>query len=127
MKPSPRRSGPTSESAAAPWPVLPKAVALATLLVLPNLAEMVLAFGPSEYAMLMLAGLAMVTYMSGGSLPLADGVILGMGKFNRILDIDYANRCITAQSGVTNLALSEAVAERDANREIARAMRQRER
>lgn len=32
MKPSPRRSGPTSESAAAPWPVLPKAVALATLL-----------------------------------------------------------------------------------------------
>lgn len=33
-----------------------------------------------------------------------------MGRFNRILDIDYANRCITAQSGVTNLALSEAVA-----------------
>ncbi len=48
----------------------------------PPLAEMVLAFGPSEYAMLMLAGLAMVTYMSGGSLPrallmAAFGLLLG--------------------------------------------------
>ena len=50
------------------------------------------------------------TSLSGGALPLADAVLIGMGRFNRILDIDYANRCITAQSGVTNLALSEAVA-----------------
>jgi putative tricarboxylic transport membrane protein len=34
----------------------------------PPLAKLVFAFGPAEYAMLMLAGLAMVTYMSGGSL-----------------------------------------------------------
>src|SRR5690606_9118113 len=52
------------------------------------------------------------TSLSGGALPLADAVLIGLGRFNRILDIDYANRCITAQSGVTNLALSEAVAER---------------
>jgi glycolate oxidase len=50
------------------------------------------------------------TSLSGGALPLADGVLLGMAKFNRILDIDYENRCVTAQPGVTNLAISHAVA-----------------
>jgi glycolate oxidase len=49
------------------------------------------------------------TSLSGGALPLADGVLLGMAKFNRILDIDFANRCVTTQPGVTNLALSQAV------------------
>src|ERR1041385_2971233 len=32
------------------------------------------------------------TSLSGGALPLEDGVLLGLGKFNRILDIDYDNR-----------------------------------
>ena len=50
------------------------------------------------------------TSLSGGSLPLADGVILGLGKFNRILDIDYANRCAVVQPGVTNLSVTHAVA-----------------
>jgi glycolate oxidase len=50
------------------------------------------------------------TSLSGGALPLADGVLLGMGKFNRILDIDFDNRCVTAQPGVTNLGISHAVA-----------------
>jgi glycolate oxidase len=50
------------------------------------------------------------TSLSGGALPLADGVLLGLGKFNRILDIDLRNRCVVCQSGVTNLAISEAVA-----------------
>jgi glycolate oxidase len=49
------------------------------------------------------------TSLSGGALPLADGVLLGMAKFNRILEIDYDNRCVTAQPGVTNLALTKAV------------------
>src|SRR6516164_8895901 len=49
------------------------------------------------------------TSLSGGALPLADGVLLGMAKFNRILEIDYDNRCVVAQPGVTNLALSQAV------------------
>jgi glycolate oxidase len=49
------------------------------------------------------------TSLSGGALPLEDGITLGLGKFNRILDIDYANRCITAQPGVTNLAITQAV------------------
>ncbi|WP_353858871.1 FAD-linked oxidase C-terminal domain-containing protein [Azospirillum formosense] len=50
------------------------------------------------------------TSLSGGALPLADGVLLGMGKFNRILDIDVANRCVVTQPGVTNLGISNAVA-----------------
>ena len=50
------------------------------------------------------------TSLSGGALPLEDGITLGLGKFNRILDIDYDNRCVTAQPGVTNLAITTAVA-----------------
>lgn len=52
------------------------------------------------------------TSLSGGALPLADGVVLGLSKFNRILEVDYANRCAVVQPGVTNLAISEAVAGR---------------
>jgi glycolate oxidase len=49
------------------------------------------------------------TSLSGGALPLADGVLLGLGKFNRILDIDFANRCAVVQPGVTNLGITTAV------------------
>jgi glycolate oxidase len=49
------------------------------------------------------------TSLSGGALPLEDGVLLSLGKFNRILDIDFDNRCVTAQPGVTNLAITKAV------------------
>jgi glycolate dehydrogenase FAD-linked subunit len=49
------------------------------------------------------------TSLSGGALPLADGVLLGLAKFNRILEIDYDNRCVVAQPGVTNLGITKAV------------------
>jgi glycolate oxidase len=49
------------------------------------------------------------TGLSGGALPLTDGVLLGMAKFNKILDIDYANRCVVVQPGVTNLGITNAV------------------
>lgn len=49
------------------------------------------------------------TSLSGGALPLADAITVGLGKFNRILDIDYDNRCVVAQPGVTNLAITQAV------------------
>ncbi|RVU38348.1 FAD-binding protein [Hwanghaeella grinnelliae] len=49
------------------------------------------------------------TSLSGGSLPLEDGVLLGLGKFNRILEVDYDNRCARVQPGVTNLAITKAV------------------
>ena len=49
------------------------------------------------------------TGLSGGALPLADGITLGLGKFKKILDIDFANRTAIVQPGVTNLAITEAV------------------
>jgi len=49
------------------------------------------------------------TGLSGGALPLGDALTLGFGKFNRILEIDYENRCVVTQPGVTNLAISQAV------------------
>ena len=49
------------------------------------------------------------TGLSGGALPLADCVLLAMGKFNKILDLDYNNRCVVAQPCVTNLAITHAV------------------
>ena len=50
------------------------------------------------------------TSLSGGALPLADGVLLGMAKFNRIREIDFDNRIAVVEPGVTNLAVSNAVA-----------------
>lgn len=50
------------------------------------------------------------TGLSGGALPRTDGVLLVMAKFNRILAVDEHNRTATVQPGVTNLAVSEAVA-----------------
>jgi len=49
------------------------------------------------------------TSLSGGSLPLADAVLLGMSKFKRIREIDFEPRC-RHRAGVTNLAISQAVA-----------------
>ena len=49
------------------------------------------------------------TSLSGGALPLEDGILLGLGKFNRILEIDYENRCVRTQPGVTNLGITNAV------------------
>ncbi|NLH79371.1 MAG: FAD-binding protein [Phyllobacteriaceae bacterium] len=52
------------------------------------------------------------TSLSGGSLPLADGILLAMGKFNRILEVDFENRVARVQPGVTNLAITRAVEHR---------------
>ena len=52
------------------------------------------------------------TSLSGGALPLADGVLLGLGKFNRVLEIDWDNRCAVVQPGVTNLGITRAVEHR---------------
>ncbi len=49
------------------------------------------------------------TSLSGGALPLADSVVVGLSKFNRVLEVDYANRCAVVQPGVTNLAITGAV------------------
>jgi len=49
------------------------------------------------------------TSLSGGALPLADGVLLGLAKLNRVLEIDYDARIAVVQPGVTNLAVTRAV------------------
>src|SRR3954464_1228396 len=49
------------------------------------------------------------TSLSGGALPLADAVLLGLGKFKRIREIDFENRVVVTEPGVTNLAISQAV------------------
>nr|WP_295741735.1 FAD-linked oxidase C-terminal domain-containing protein [uncultured Acidocella sp.] len=49
------------------------------------------------------------TSLSGGALPLADAVLLGMGRFKKILEIDYEDRLAVVQPGVTNLAITKAV------------------
>ncbi|MEJ0036769.1 MAG: FAD-linked oxidase C-terminal domain-containing protein [Gammaproteobacteria bacterium] len=49
------------------------------------------------------------TSLSGGALPLADGVVVGLARLSKILDVDYDNRTVTCQPGVTNLSISKAV------------------
>jgi glycolate oxidase len=49
------------------------------------------------------------TGLSGGALPMADAITLGLAKFNRILEIDFENRTVVTQPGVTNLAITQAV------------------
>jgi glycolate oxidase len=52
------------------------------------------------------------TGLSGGALPLVDGLLLCLTRMNHILDIDYENRCVSVQPGVTNLSITQAVEDR---------------
>ena len=52
------------------------------------------------------------TGLSGGALPMADCILLCLGKFNKIINIDYKNRCVVSQPGVTNLSITQAVEEK---------------
>jgi glycolate oxidase len=52
------------------------------------------------------------TSLSGGALPLEDGVLISMMKFNRIKEIDFDNRIAVVEPGVTNLAITRAVEHR---------------
>src|SRR6202047_3611710 len=48
------------------------------------------------------------TSLSGGALPLGDGVLLGMAKFKRIRAIDFENRVAVVDPGATTLAVLQA-------------------
>ncbi|MBO0734401.1 MAG: FAD-binding protein [Methylocapsa sp.] len=52
------------------------------------------------------------TSLSGGALPLEDGLLISMMKFNKIKEIDFANRLAVVEPGVTNLAITRAVEHR---------------
>lgn len=49
------------------------------------------------------------TGLAGGAIPLDNGVLISLAKFNDILQIDTDNRLAKVQPGVRNLAISEAV------------------
>jgi glycolate oxidase len=50
------------------------------------------------------------TGLSGGARPAADGVLLGLSKLSKIIEIDPDNRVARVEPGVRNLAISEAAA-----------------
>ena len=53
------------------------------------------------------------TGLSGGALPLQDGILVSLGKFNNILEIDFDNNCVVTQPGVTNLSITHSVQHKD--------------
>ncbi|MFL9881100.1 FAD-linked oxidase C-terminal domain-containing protein [Herbaspirillum rhizosphaerae] len=50
------------------------------------------------------------TGLSGGAMPIADGVVVSTAKFNKIVSMDKYSRTAVVQPGVRNLAISEAAA-----------------
>lgn len=49
------------------------------------------------------------TSLAGGAIPQEDAIVVGVSKMNRILDVDYPNRTMRVQTGVTNLGVSNEV------------------
>jgi glycolate oxidase len=51
------------------------------------------------------------TGLSGGALPVADGIVISLARMNRILEIDLPGQRVVVEPGVTNLDVSRAVAD----------------
>jgi glycolate oxidase len=49
------------------------------------------------------------TGLSGGAVPVADGIVISLARMNRVLDVDLDSQRVTVQPGVTNLQVTEAV------------------
>ncbi len=47
--------------------------------------------------------------LSGGAMPVEDGVVIAVSRMRRILEVDLANQRVVVEPGVTNIAVSEAV------------------
>lgn len=50
------------------------------------------------------------TSLAGGAIPQEDAIVLGVGKMTRVLDINFNDRTMRVESGITNLGISNAVA-----------------
>ena len=50
------------------------------------------------------------TGLSGGALPRPDGVLIGLSRLNRIIEVDIPNQRITVEPGVINLDVTKRVA-----------------
>ena len=53
------------------------------------------------------------TSLAGGAIPQEDAIVLGVAKMNQVLEVDFENRTARVQAGITNLAISQAVAHED--------------
>jgi glycolate oxidase len=51
------------------------------------------------------------TSLAGGALPLADSIVIGLMRMNRILEVDFDNRFAIVEAGVTNIGITKAVEE----------------
>jgi glycolate oxidase len=51
------------------------------------------------------------TSLAGGALPMEDAVVVGMMRMNAIREINYADRYAVVQPGVTNIGITQAVAD----------------
>jgi glycolate oxidase len=51
------------------------------------------------------------TGLSGGALPVADGIVIGLARMRAVLAVDVENQRAVVQPGVTNTAISAAVAQ----------------
>jgi glycolate oxidase len=51
------------------------------------------------------------TGLSGGALPVAEGIVISLARMNRVLEVDLDSQRITVQPGVTNLQVTGAVAD----------------
>src|SRR5436305_5300409 len=49
------------------------------------------------------------TSLAGGAIPQEDAIVLCVAKMTRILSVDYANRTMRVEAGVTNLGITDAV------------------
>ena len=52
------------------------------------------------------------TGIAGGALPIIGGIVVGLNRMNRILEIDLDNRLAVVEPGVTNIEITRAVADR---------------
>ncbi len=50
------------------------------------------------------------TGLSGGALPVADGIVISLARMNRILEVDLANARVVVEPGVINLDVTNRVA-----------------
>ncbi|HBR44591.1 MAG TPA: FAD-binding oxidoreductase [Afipia sp.] len=52
------------------------------------------------------------TSLAGGAIPTEDAVVLGLSRMSRVLEINYDDRFIRVEAGVTNLSITSAVSDR---------------
>src|SRR3954471_2087982 len=85
-----------------------------SLVVLPETTEQVQAVvGACHSAGVPFVARGAGTGRSGGALPVADGVVIGLSRMRSILSVDVANQRAVVQPGVTNAGISAAVGVHD--------------